>query len=74
MAVDALEFIKVGPDFDLVLSAFEQVVENSTMLEGCFHILLEPGATGWTVKQPIALDVLRLAVNLGQVCSWLEKL
>lgn len=74
MAVDALEFIEVGTDFDLVLSAFEQVVEDSAMLEGCFHILLEPGAAGWTVKQPISLDVLRLAINLGQLCSWLDKL
>lgn len=74
MAVDALKFIEVGPDFDLILSAFEQVVEDSAMLEGCFHILLEPGATGETVKQPIALDILRLAVNLRQICSWLDKL
>lgn len=67
MAVNALEFIEVGPDFDLVLSAFEQVVEDNAMFGSCFDILLEPGATGWTVKQSITLDVLRLAVNLGQL-------
>lgn len=74
MAVDALEFIEVGPDFYLVLCAFEHVIEDSAVLSGCFHILLKPGATTWTVEQPIALDILRLAVNLGQLCSWLDKL
>lgn len=73
MAVDALEFIEVGPDFDLVLSAFEKAVEYSAMLGSCFHILLEPGAAGWTVKQPITLDVLRLAVNLGQLSMLLVR-
>lgn len=67
MAVNALEFIEVGPDFDLVLSAFKQVVEDNAMFGSCFDILLEPGATSWTVKQSITLDVLRLAVNLGQL-------
>lgn len=63
-AVHALELVKVGSYFNLVLRAFEQVSDDSATLCCSFHFLLGPGAADRTIKQTITLDVLRLTIDL----------
>lgn len=65
-AVHALELVEVGPHFDLVLGALEQVGEDGAPLRGRLHVLRLPQAAAATgpVHQPIALDVLGLTVHL----------
>lgn len=79
LAVHALELVEVRTDFDLVDDAFLQSREHHAPLRGDLHILALPRSRGgqpWhlPVQNPVALDKLRLAVNLkGKDGSNLKK-
>lgn len=69
LAVHALELVEVRTDFDLVDDAFLQSWEHHASLRGDLHILTLPRSWGgqpWhlPVQNPVALDELRLPVNL----------
>lgn len=63
-AVLALEFVKIGTDLYLILCSFEQAGEDGAALRGGVDVLEEPGSPDGSVEETVALDVLRLAVNL----------
>ncbi len=79
LAVHALELVEVRTDFDLVDDAFLQSREHHAPLRGDLHILTLPcswGGQPWhlPVQNPVALDELRLPVNLrGKYGSNLKK-
>lgn len=66
MTVSSLELVEVGPYLDLVLGAFEKVVEDGAALRGSVDVLEEPRSPAGPVEETVALDVLRLTVNLGK--------
>lgn len=63
-AVLALEFIEIGTDLYLILCSLEQVGEDGAALGGGIDVLEEPGPPAGSVEETVALDELRLAINL----------
>jgi len=65
-AVLPLEFVEIGTDLHLVLGSFEQAGEDGEALGGGVDVLEEPASPAGSVEETVALDVLRLTVNLDE--------
>lgn len=63
-AVLALEFIKIGTDLYFIFGSLEQAGEDGAAFGGGVDVLEEPARPAGSVEETVALNVLRLAVNL----------